>query len=242
MVTERLTGGRGESSAFYLFLQICRFRMQRCIETRLFVRFFDLDRRNPVDDPEHAVGESECPDGRKESCNELFEEERAIAGKESVGSGGWVECERCECAQKYDSEKSSDAVDTPDVECVIEGKLILERDGKITDHPRNDPDDDRSCGRNVSGSRRDGCQTSHGPCEEPEKLRFLGDQPVDRHPGDSRKRCGDVFVQECAGGDGVDADLASRVEPVPAEPEETRPEGDKRNAVRPATLDPSLPH
>src|SRR5260221_1432195 len=143
----------GGSLDFDLLVQICLFRMQGGIETHLFVRFLDLDRSDPVDDPEHGVGESERPDGRKERRGELLEERSAVSRKQAVGPCGRVARERSECAEKDDSEEPSHPMHPPDIESVVERELVLKGDGEIAYHPGNDPDNDRGCRRNVSGSR-----------------------------------------------------------------------------------------
>src|SRR5258708_39994852 len=107
--------------------------MQGGIEAHLFVCFFDLHRSDPVDDPEHGVGESERPHRGKERRGELLEEKSAVSRKQAVGSPGRIEGERSECAEKHNPEEPSYPMHSPDIESVVQREFILECDGKITD-------------------------------------------------------------------------------------------------------------
>ena len=58
--------------------------MQSEVETAHLGGLIDLDRRYPVDEPQHRVGESERPHGGDGDSNDLLDQERRISQAERI--------------------------------------------------------------------------------------------------------------------------------------------------------------
>ena len=74
------------------------------------------------------------------------------------------------------------------------------------------------------------------PVSRPRNFGFFSKTHARIEPRHGGKGGGEVRVQESGHGDLVHPKLASRIEPVPAEPEKPRAQGDEGNAVRSAVL------
>src|SRR5205823_13070327 len=108
------------------------FAVDRLVESGQLTGLIDTDRGHAVDEPEHAPGERERPDDGEDDRAHFGHEEPGIPREEAVGSGR-VERLRREQPEHHDAERSTDAVDAPDVERVVELETVLERHRQIAD-------------------------------------------------------------------------------------------------------------
>src|SRR5438270_9300372 len=92
--------------------------MQSEVEAAHFGGGIDLDRRYPVDEPQHRVGESERPHRGDGDSGDLLDQERRVSREETVGPMR-VEKGRRKYAEQNDAECSAYAVYAPDIQRVI---------------------------------------------------------------------------------------------------------------------------
>jgi len=100
------------------------FAVERLVEANLLGLLTDFHWGEGVNDPQHGVGERECPDRRERHCCHLLQEEHRIAVEQSVGAFG-IEFLGGEDAQHDDAEEAADAVDSPNVEGVVPVQLFF---------------------------------------------------------------------------------------------------------------------
>ena len=64
--------------ALRLIGEVRTFTVKGCIESVNFILVVDADRRDFVDQPEHAIGEQECPCRRNQHSRKLFQEKAHV--------------------------------------------------------------------------------------------------------------------------------------------------------------------
>src|SRR2546430_3718458 len=111
--------------------EIRRLSVEREVQSALHL-FSDAHRREPIDEPEHPVGEAEGPQRSHHDRGKLFAEEREVARKQSIGPGR-VEGGGGEHSQQDDPQEATYAMDAPHVEGVIELETVLQGNRVIAD-------------------------------------------------------------------------------------------------------------
>src|SRR5438105_9600367 len=109
-------------------LEVGRLSVEGLIESFELIGLLDLHRRDAVDQPEHSVGEEECPCRGDGYGGELHEEEVRVAAQQAVHAGG-IEGRRGEDAAEDDAEEAAHSVNAPDIERVVPLQTVLERHG-----------------------------------------------------------------------------------------------------------------
>ena len=82
-----------------------------------------------------------------------------VAAQEAIRAGR-IEQGRREHAAENDTEEAADTVDAPHVERVVPFQLVLQRHGIKTNSTSHDSDQTSRGRRNITGCRRDRCQSS----------------------------------------------------------------------------------
>ena len=200
--------------------------VQPLVQADRFGHLRNFHGRDAIDEPEHDEREREGPHRGDRHRGDLHKEEMGAAPQQSVHAARRprVPERRGEHAEHDDPEESAHAVHAPHVQGIVPVEVVLQGDGVIADKPGDQSDQARRRRGDVPRGGRNRRQAGDGSGQQADEVRLSREEPVHDQPRDRGKRRGQIGVEKGHGGHGVHPELAARVEPVPAEPQEPRPE------------------
>ena len=130
----------------------------------------------------------------------------------------------------------------PHIEGVVPVHLFPEDNGSIAHGSGKYSEQHGTLRVNITRCRCDCGQSGHRPDTETHHRRFPLDDPVERHPGHRCERGADLGVEESEASDTARGECAPGIEAEPAEPQQRRPQGDKRDVMGLGIMDLASAH